>query len=202
MSTETLILLTAERLFATQGIDATSMRQIGQAAGQRNAAATQYHFRNKQLLLKAIFEHRLGAIDLRRRDLLAALQQSGEAADPWRLVEALVRPLAEQAVLPGSHYVRFLERVFEHAGRDVALLAEIGGLDQAVAAGRLVHARLPLLDTPQGRLRLRWAGQLIISGLADLEQRCADAAGSTDPEEFTTGLVDAVTGLVTAPHSH
>ncbi|WP_406637648.1 TetR/AcrR family transcriptional regulator [Amycolatopsis sp. WGS_07] len=147
-STRWHILRTAEQLFATQGIDATSLRQISADAQQRNTAATKYHFQNKPTLIKAIFDHRLATIDARRAELLKSAEDAGLLGEPWHLVEVLVRPLAEQAIEPGSHYVRFLNQVFEYAGRDVTALPDIAGLDEAVAVGRLVADRLPSSPSP------------------------------------------------------
>lgn len=207
MSTELQILYAGERLFAKQGIDATSLRQISTAAGQRNTAAAQYHFGDKRKLIEAVFRHRLGVIDARRHEMLESARKAGRTADPWELTEILVRPLAEQALRPGSHYVRFLRRVFEYTGLDVAALREIGGVDEAVAVGRLLGDRLPHLAGSLVHRRHRWAGQLIIAGLADLERRSAEPADgdgapdTTDPEADILGLIDAVTGLLTAPVS-
>lgn len=201
ISTRLQILCTAERLFATQGIDATSLRQISADAEQRNTAAAKYHFQNKPTLIRAIFDYRLNAIDTRRGQLLKLAEDEGRLDEPWHLVEVLVRPLAEQAAESGSHYVRFLNQVFEYVGRDVAALPEIAGLDEAVAVGHLVTDRLPFLSHPQVRPRIRWAGQLIISALADLEQRNASAETRSDgpgTEIFVVALIDAVTGLLTA----
>ncbi|GAA2104330.1 TetR/AcrR family transcriptional regulator [Streptomyces albiaxialis] len=194
------ILLTAERLFATQGIDATSLRQVSSEARQRNTAAAKYHFQDKKTLLRAIFEHRLSVIDARRGELLKSAEAEGRLDDPRELVGILVRPLAEQAAEPGSHYVRFLDRACEFVGRDVTALPEMGGMEEAVAVGRLVTARLPRLAQPLLRPRLGWAGQLIISALADLE--AAEEAGTSvhelDTGTYVTALIDAVTGLLTA----
>ncbi|MBO2465420.1 TetR/AcrR family transcriptional regulator [Actinomadura violacea] len=200
MTTQTLILLTAERLFAVQGIDGTSLRQISVAAEQRNTAAAKYHFGDRESLIKAIFRHRLDVIDARRRELLKSV---GAASGTRAVVEALVRPLAEQAARPGSHYVRFLNRLFEHVGRQVGALPEAGGLEEAVAAGWLLTERMAHLPEAQAMLRIRWTGELILSGIADLEQRCQDGQDGEgdDPEELTVAVIDAVTGLLTAPSS-
>jgi AcrR family transcriptional regulator len=201
-STREDLLLAAERIFATQGVDATSLRQISAESGQRNTAAAQYHFQNKPNILRAIFAYRLDAIDARRRELLRAADEAGSLTEPRALVEVLVRPLAEQATRPGSHYVRYLRRVLEYAGRDLALLPEIGGLEEAVAVGRLVGERLPHLAA--AKARLWWAAQLVITAVADLEQDCAateNTAEGPDAEAVTLDVVDAVTGLLTAPVS-
>ena len=70
-SSKEQIVLTAERLFAEHGIDGISLRQIGQAAGNANNSAVQYHFGTKDNLIQAIFEYRLPYLT-RRRELLVA----------------------------------------------------------------------------------------------------------------------------------
>ncbi|MFE7112802.1 TetR/AcrR family transcriptional regulator [Streptomyces sp. NPDC057575] len=199
LSTRSRILLAAERLFATQGIDATSLRQVNSEAQQRNTAAAKYHFQNKETLIRAIFEHRLGVIDARRAAMLKAAESEGRLGEPRELVEILVRPLAEQATDEGGHYVRFLHRVLEYVGRDVTALPELGGLEEAVTVGRLVTERLPGLDRPLMRPRIRWAGQLAISALADLEGGQGAAVDyELDAESYVVALIDAITGLLTA----
>lgn len=91
-------------------------------------------------------------------------------------------------------------RLYEHVGQDVAALGKVAGFDQATAVGRLVFDRKPHMPAAQARLRGHWAGQLIISGLADLEHHYQNGTG-VDPDEHVTSLIDAVTGLLTAPSS-
>src|SRR3546814_11888057 len=67
------MLQAAEDCFGEHGIDAVSLRQIAIAAGQGNTAAVQYHFGSKEGLLEAIFQHRLPAIDPRRKALIETL---------------------------------------------------------------------------------------------------------------------------------
>src|SRR5579863_875521 len=71
------LLDSAERLFATHGLDAVSVRDITEAAGA-NTAAIHYHFGNKQDLIAAIVERRAGAIGRRRSELLADLEERSE----------------------------------------------------------------------------------------------------------------------------
>src|SRR5687768_8084123 len=62
-ATRELLVRTAEQLFAERGIDAVSLREIGQVAGQGNNAAIQYHFGDREALVLAIFEYRSSATD-------------------------------------------------------------------------------------------------------------------------------------------
>ena len=57
-SSRELILDTAERLFAEQGLDAVSLRAINAEAGL-SPAALHYHFRTREGLVQAILERRM-----------------------------------------------------------------------------------------------------------------------------------------------
>src|ERR687891_78479 len=48
------LIAAAESLFATHGIDGVSLREINRAAGARNASALQYHFGDRDGLLRAV----------------------------------------------------------------------------------------------------------------------------------------------------
>ena len=91
------LILTAERLFVEQGIDAVSLRQIVREAGQRNETALQYHFNGRNGLLKALLEYRMKPVNERRLALLTALEETANGA-PLNLrdiAEALVNPVVE-----------------------------------------------------------------------------------------------------------
>jgi AcrR family transcriptional regulator len=206
VTTREELLLAAERLFAVHGPDGVSLRKISASIGQRNVAATQYHFGDKAALIQAIFDFRLDRIDAHRRAMLAELRAAGRTDDVRALVAVLVTPLAEQAAQPGSHYVRFLNRMCEHQGRAVLPQSDVGPVNSAVEVGHLIIdalERLPggVARGPHATQRSELAGRLIIVGLADLEQRLSDRPEDVDPRDYTDGLIDAVVGLLMAPTS-
>jgi AcrR family transcriptional regulator len=106
ITTERLILV-AEQLYADHGLDAVSLRQIAEAAGQKNHAVVQYHFGTKEELLKAIVRYRTEDAQDRRRAALDALEASGRQHDVRGLLEAAVVPLVTSQP-PGSNYLRFV----------------------------------------------------------------------------------------------
>jgi AcrR family transcriptional regulator len=76
--TKTQILDAAEKLFAKQGFEATSLRAIIADAGV-NLAAIHYHFRSKEGLVRAVLERRIAPINEERiRQLQACLCRRGE----------------------------------------------------------------------------------------------------------------------------
>ncbi|MCB0963878.1 MAG: helix-turn-helix transcriptional regulator, partial [Acidimicrobiales bacterium] len=77
-TTRDRLLLAAEDLFATRGIDAPSLAEITQAAGSANTGAVHYHFGGREELLAAIVDEHRTALDARREVLLDELEASGE----------------------------------------------------------------------------------------------------------------------------
>src|SRR3954447_16573999 len=96
----------AERLFAQQGIEGVSLRDVSAAAGQRNHNAAQYHFGDRLGLVAAVYENRMRVVNERR---LAYLQ--GVEDDNVRgLVAAIIVPLVEVVSEVDGWYARFQAR--------------------------------------------------------------------------------------------
>src|SRR4051812_3185413 len=94
-ATREKLILAAEELFAHQGLDAVSLRQVNTAAGQRNASAAHYHFGSKDALIDAVHGYRLARVNQRRTARLAAARARGPLS-LRDIVEAVVLPLAEE----------------------------------------------------------------------------------------------------------
>ena len=84
------ILQVAERLYAEQGVDAVSVRQISREAGQKNHSAVQYHFGSARGLLEAILDFRMIPLNARRQLLLDHWESQGNPDDLAGLVQTLV----------------------------------------------------------------------------------------------------------------
>ncbi|MEJ2085012.1 MAG: TetR family transcriptional regulator [Acidobacteriota bacterium] len=114
-STKTLLLDSAERLFALRGIDGTSLRAITQDAGT-NVASVNYHFGSKQGLVKAVFSRRLRPLNRRRIEMLErALEESDRSLRLRRVLHALVAPVLEMRFdrsLGNPDFVQLMGRTF------------------------------------------------------------------------------------------
>lgn len=113
-STREAILDTAEALFARQGHDGTSMRQITGAAGV-NLAAVNYHFGTKEALVQAVLKRRLEILNRERLRLLDELEAraGGQPLKPSQIVDAFFGTVLRLAASPdhaGRHFLRLLER--------------------------------------------------------------------------------------------
>ena len=153
-ATRLLILTEAERLFAERGISAVPLRDIGVAAGQRNHAAVQYHFGDREEIVRAIMEMRGAESEASRGEVVTNLMLSTSAPTVVDVVDAFVRPLAIH-IKPNNHYLAFLS----------LLITEQGGYQspeiQGVHAGASVITLSTLLtrlvpDMPADVVRERW----------------------------------------------
>lgn len=96
IETKAKILDAAERLFAEQGFEATSLRAITTEAGT-NLAAVNYHFQSKDALIDAVIGRRLAPINQKRLERLeACLVAAGDGPPSLEgIIEAFLAPVLE-----------------------------------------------------------------------------------------------------------
>lgn len=92
-ATRARILESASKLFATQGLGRTSVREIAAAAGV-NAALVSHHFGGKDKLYAACVDAMYGELDGMQRELLAVLGGGS------------LKDTIQRAVIRGFHYSR------------------------------------------------------------------------------------------------
>ena len=194
----TRLLETAERLYAERGLDGVSLREITEAAGQRNNAAVHYHFGGRDGLVRALFELRFAALDQRRADLLAGLGDDPSLED---LVRVLVVPFAEAAGDDEGHWVRFVARLHEDS-RFNPFAGELpyGASEDVTVATREVSARIRqhlAVDPDEAVLRMYLVTTLAVHAVAD-HQAMGAAARIPGGERFTLAVVAAALAILTA----
>lgn len=199
-ATREVILSTAERLFAEQGVYAVSNRQVSEAAGQGNNAAVGYHFGTKADLVRAIAARHFGQIEEIRVRQLASVGDSDDVRD-W--VDCLVRPITEHLAGLGSPtwYARFCAQVATDPALYEIMVEESlssPSLREAVAG---LNRRLPELPAEVRAERGQMARILILHTCAERERALAE--GTDTPRatwgDAATGLADALFGLWLAP---
>ncbi|MEV6877392.1 helix-turn-helix domain-containing protein [Amycolatopsis sp. NPDC051128] len=199
-ATRESILVTAERLFAEDGVHAVSNRHISEAAGQGNNAAVNYHFGTKVDLVRAIVRKHTGPMERIRAELVEAIDGDGDLRD-W--VACLVRPSTTylQQLGAPTWFARFSAQVLT----DPVLRAII--VEESLsspALARAVDGLYRCLDGLPADVRAErgdMARQLMIHMTAERERALAE--GTETPranwDDAGTGLVDAITGLLLAP---
>ncbi|WAH97433.1 TetR/AcrR family transcriptional regulator [Arthrobacter sp. MMS18-M83] len=151
-ATRQRILTEAERLFAQHGISSVPLRDIGKAAGQRNHAAVQYHFGEREEIVKAIMEYRGAQSEVSRVEMVASLMLSGTTPTVSDVVSAFVRPLAIH-FQPDNHYLPFLSLyITEEGGYEGLTGVHVGA---AVITLRTLLGKL-VPEIPEAVLDERW----------------------------------------------
>jgi AcrR family transcriptional regulator len=191
------LIAAAERLFAERGIDGVSLNEINRTAGQRNASALQYHFGDRNGLLRAVIDKHSPPVDARRESLLQQYQDAG-AQDLRSLAAALVLPLAEKLSdsAGGRDFLRIMAELLSRGEPrlDLAWGSEAGS--SIMTWRKLVD---PLL-APESTRILHTRFTTIRFCHAELAAR-ASARPRRDDRLFTSRLVDLVTALLATPVS-
>jgi AcrR family transcriptional regulator len=195
-TTRARLVAAAEQLFAENGIDAVSLREINRAAGAKNAIAVQYHFQDRAGIVRAVLDKHGPDIEARRHAMLDQIEADG-ATDLRALAAALVRPAAAKLGDPdgGRHHLQiWAELVNRPRPR-----AEVSSEDDP--AGSIHRWRMlvgPLLDPEAARLHRRFTA--IRFSAAELGRR-ASSGPHTDDRLFVSHLIDLVTAVLAAPVS-
>ncbi|MCG8591911.1 MAG: TetR/AcrR family transcriptional regulator [Proteobacteria bacterium] len=187
----------AEKLFSERGIDSVSLREINRAAGQRNATALQYHFTDRDGLVRAVLHKHHGEIEARRHALLDAYDQAGRD-DLRELTAALVLPLAAKLDDRdgGREYLRVLAQLLN---RPDPWIDRASTQDPKSSVYRWRKRVAPLLpEHAADRLHRRFTALRIL--FVELARR-AESPRRRDERLFVSHLVDLLTAILAAPLS-
>ncbi len=148
------ILDAAEKLFAEQGFDATSLNQVGAAAGVSRGTPG-YFFGSKAELYQAVLERAFSEVRDYVREGRERAQASNESVETI-LAGAVSDYFDFLAARP--HFVRLIEREALSGGPQHDELGHLSAGQEALAA---ISAELGLDDSPSGE-----AAQLLLSIIA------------------------------------
>lgn len=81
----------ARRLFAERGVDGATVREIAEAAGQKNHAAVGYYFGSKESLIRELVIEGAMVIDERRNAWLDRLEADGGPHSIREVADVLIR---------------------------------------------------------------------------------------------------------------
>lgn len=130
-ATRERVLDAAERLFAAQGFDATSIRRIAAEAGV-TLGVVGFHGGAKQDLIRTVLERRVEALNSKRRARLAELRAACSPPALRDLVDAYLTPYLEYAS-QGDPQWRAYARLIARIVSDDRWYPAVGGLYDPVA---------------------------------------------------------------------
>jgi len=196
LDSRTRMIVVGEALFAKEGIDGVSLRQVAAKAGQKNHHAVQYHFNSREGLVQAIFDYRMEQMDRHRLDMLQAAEKDGRLENPRTIADIIFVPQLEViSELGDFSYANFLCQYLlrnsdAEFGRFGGNLPE--GLTRVLG---LLRSRLDFLSDGAAQRRLITACFMFLNLLAvytrDLESGRAN-------EEFSDALEDTMRQIVAA----
>jgi AcrR family transcriptional regulator len=169
--TKVAILDTAERLFATHGFKATSLRAITSEA-EANLGAVNYHFSSKDALILAVLRRRMKPLNQERLDLLSRFEQ--ESGDHpvlvEKILEALFRPpveLVARGAKGGRYFLRLLGQCLSEPGAYLQPLIQ----EEFAEKNRKFHAAMkraqPYLSSEEVHWRLHFVNGVFLHTIAN-----------------------------------
>ncbi len=199
------LILAGERLFARSGLDNVSLRQINNAAGQRNSSAAHYHFGSKEALIQAIHEYRGGRVNERRHAMLARMSaQERETVRP--LIKALVYPIVAEIEEAdgGGNFIIFLSQLYSNPSLDLIRMWRSHLSESVGQIYQDMRGVLPEIPEEMAGMRFGLMWVAMINALADRQRLMAVKEGEaavsrTLPVLFVCNLVDMLCGAAAAP---
>jgi|SRR5687767_1908312 len=186
----------AERLFARRGLYQVTVREITEAAGQRNVSALNYHFGSREGILDAILTRYGDPTDAARGEHLAAV---GTTASTRDLMAALVVPYGGNLATPeGRDYLRIVAQMTPQFSTWRATRAGVGPNLQAILA--ILEERPPELPPEIRSERLVSMIQLMTASMAERARAIESGVElPLDEPTFLANLTDVLVGVLEAP---
>lgn len=165
----------ALRLFAQRGIDGVTVRQIAEAAGQKNHAAVGYHFGSKEELVRAVIVHGARLIDDLRGAMLDQAERSGGPHSVLDVVRLMVHSSLPSVSPPWSDCYNQFVVTLQLSNRALFMDALDGRWNSGYLRC-LDHIRRLRPDVPPAAMnqRLLFMGAALGGILASREQALAD----------------------------
>jgi AcrR family transcriptional regulator len=208
VGTRSKLVKAAEKLFAKNGIENVSLREIARAAHQRNAGALQYHFGDKEALIQAVIDKHLPAVILMRHRMLDELQRQA-SFNLHDLVRAFVLPNSSKLDDPDGGRAYILIRAQLAAEETLSYFhlrntARHPMMTADIRLAQLLNERLGHIPEPIFAQRMAFSISLMFHGLADLI-RMAELTHTANPilrqDMAVESLVCSVEAILASPIS-
>ncbi|MDQ6861984.1 MAG: TetR family transcriptional regulator [Verrucomicrobiota bacterium] len=159
--TKVAVLDAAERLFASHGFKATSLRAITGEA-QANLGAVNYHFASKDALIIAVLRRRMKPLNAERLVLLDGFETEagGKPVAIEKILEALFRPpteLVARGAKGGRSFVRLIAQCLAEPGAFLQPLVQEEFAEKNRRFHAAVRRALPYLPSDEVHWRLHFA---------------------------------------------
>lgn len=199
-NTRMRIVRAAEVLFARDGYEGTSLRQITEEAGV-NVAAVNYHFGSKENLLIEVLDRVVGPINEERMRLLDRAEADGDP-DATAVLTAFLLPdlqVIEELRARDPSLPRFVSRMYSEGSE---LMGRVMGRQFAETRRRFYAAfarALPALSGEEIAWRLHCVVGIVVYLFAGVEAKGMPQMIGDDIEENLRKLLEVTVPLMSAP---
>ncbi len=201
ISTREKILLTAESLFATKGIDAVSLNEINKAAGQKNTSSLHYHFGSKQGLIEAIVYTNYEEIEDKLQLAMDALEASGSFVIEDLVIAATSPFIDKLETERGINYLIIVTQLLNKSA-DMLVNGHPSQKDQArLRVFSLYDQLISDISDDVKMTRIILFSSLLFHSLASYAQfqKNAEANPLGDKNHFVGNLLEVLYAMITAP---
>ena len=195
------IIRVAEQLFAKNGIENTSLREIAEQAGQKNPNAVQYHFESKDRLIHAIWQRHASKINSKR---LLYLDELTAKPTLNELVKAMVMPIAEclSDTNGGQYYLLIMSQLVSH-GESNLLNMFLSTPENATSL--LLNKMQPYLKNMNDKdrtARMLLIAGVLFHGLSDylrLKNDNAQTVAHVNEQTIIRNIIAMIESFISAP---
>lgn len=190
----------AEQLFAEKGIEATSLREVGTLAEQKNTNAVQYHFGGKEGLIRAIWQRHAQDVEQYRIKMLAALDEQPSLQS---LVEAIIFPIADKINDEdgGKYYIQIMSQLVSYSGASLLELFQHTPDKTTQSIMNAIKPYVAHLSEADKVSRTLFVAGVIFHGLADyirLSNTHSPLMRNLQATDLIKNLVCVVTAAISA----
>jgi AcrR family transcriptional regulator len=189
--TKTRILDVAEELFAEQGLDRVSIRDITDTAGV-NVAAVNYHFGGKEELIGAVFDRRIRPVNEARLAALNELAVGHQPPSVEELLGAFIAPAVTCCpgdLKGGKAFAKLFGRCLAETRPDVEELLRLQFQPLVARLEPALMRALPHLSRTDVFWRLKFTFGALHHWLLTKDKFVPACAAKTEVEEQTKKLI-------------
>ncbi len=199
LATQEALMDAAETLIAAKGPHYVTIKDIVNAANQKNPSVLQYHFKTMGGLLEALHLRRVAQTRLHRSKLLERALIAKGKLELRDLCGLMIRPALELARKDKQY--RAYAAAFGHeiaiTGDSAFEVVSRTGGGSGFVIGKLLRDALPKLDETTFRARMDLAMRMCSAAVSHHVRQKKPLSG-TRADFFTNTLIDALVGVLSA----
>ena len=193
----------ARKLFALNGVDAVSVRDVIAEAGQKNASALNYYFGSKEGLIETLVGDALAIADARWQEALNAAEAAGGPHTIRNVLEILVLrglpPNAPEGDEASARFLAMLLHARRHLVTDTVAKLRLSAYDRALRHIKRLMPAMPEAARDQRLLFYFWASTSVFAVLEGAADESGDYAKPWDSPDPLRNFIDAMVGMFEAP---